>query len=107
MESEVDTSEGEGSEYDKDDFESELKNKKRQRKENKKSSNKKKKNELSAIVLPLPGDKTVAAEAFEKLTGPQKKWSLIASIRQQRRCRVFHALHLSLLTLISVSFSLL
>jgi hypothetical protein len=73
LESEVDTSEGEGSEYDKDDFESELKNKKRQRKENKKSSNKKKKKELSAIVLPLPGDKTVAAEAFEKLTGPQKK----------------------------------
>ena len=33
----------------------------------------KKKKELSAIVLPLPGDKTVAAEAFDKLTGPQKK----------------------------------
>ena len=33
----------------------------------------KKKKELSAIVLPLPGDKTVAAEAFEKLTEPQKK----------------------------------
>jgi hypothetical protein len=72
LDSEVDTSEGEGSEYDKDDYESEIKNKKRQRKENKKSSNKKKK-ELSAIVLPLPGDKTVAAEAFEKLTEPQNK----------------------------------
>ncbi len=40
--SEVDTSEGGGSEYDKDDFQAEMKNKKRQRKEeNKKSSNKK------------------------------------------------------------------
>ena len=73
VESEVDTSEGEGSEYDKDDFESELKNKKRQRKENKKSSTKKKQKELSAHVLPLPGEKTVASEAFGKLTSPQKK----------------------------------
>ena len=72
VESEVDTSEGEGSEYDKDDFESELKNKKRQRKENKKSSTKKKKQELSAHVLPSPGEKTVASEAFGKLTSPQK-----------------------------------
>jgi hypothetical protein len=71
--SDVDTSEGEGSEYDKDDFESELRNKKRQRKENQKSSTKKKKKELSTLVLPMPGEKTVASEDFGKLTGPQKQ----------------------------------
>ncbi len=77
--SDVDTSEGEGSEYDKDDFESDLRNKKRQRKENQKSSMNNKKNELSAIVLPMPGETTVASEAFAKLTEPQNK--LVASHR--------------------------
>ncbi len=54
LESEVDTIEGEGSEYDKDDFESELKNKKQQRKENKNSSNKKKRKSCPQLYCPCP-----------------------------------------------------
>jgi hypothetical protein len=71
--SDDETSEGEGSEYDKDDYESELRTNKRPRKENKKRSPKKKQKELSAHVLPLPGEKTVASEVFGKLTSPQNK----------------------------------
>ena len=54
LDSEVDTSEGEESEYDKDDFESELKNKKQQRKENKNSSNKKKRKSCPQLYCPCP-----------------------------------------------------
>jgi hypothetical protein len=46
---------------------------KRQRKENKIISTKTKTKKLSANILPFPGEKTVAAEAFQKLTGPQKQ----------------------------------
>jgi hypothetical protein len=69
---EVESSAGEGSEYDKADYNEEVQNKKRKRKENNKSSKKKKPTELSGCVLPMPGEKTVAAEAFDKLSASQK-----------------------------------
>ncbi len=69
---EGESSAGEGSEYDKADYNEEVQNKKRKRKENNKSSKKKKPNELSGCVLPMPGEKTVAAEAFDKLSASQK-----------------------------------
>jgi hypothetical protein len=71
--SEVETSDGEGSEYDKTKYIAEVRNKKRKRKENKRSSNTKKINELSGCVMPLPGDKTVAAEAYDKLSESDKQ----------------------------------
>ena len=70
--SEVETSDGEGSEFDKADYDEQVENKKRTRKENQKSSTKKKKTELSGCVLPLAGEKTVAAEAYEKLSESEK-----------------------------------
>ena len=70
--SEVETSDGEGSEYDRAEYNEEMKNKKRKRKENKTSSTKKKTN-LSGCVLPLAGEKTVAAEAYEKLSESEKQ----------------------------------
>jgi hypothetical protein len=70
---EVETSDGEGSEYDKADYNAEVKNNKRKRKESKKSSTKKKQTELSGCVLPTPGEKTVAAEAYDKLSESQKQ----------------------------------
>jgi hypothetical protein len=71
--SEVETSDGEGSEYDRADYNEDLKNKKRTRKENGKSCTKKKKTNLSGCVLPLAGEKTVAAEAYEKLSESEKR----------------------------------
>jgi hypothetical protein len=71
-EGEVESSSGEGSEYDKADYNEEVKNNKRKRKESNKSSKKKKQTELSGCVLPMPGEKTVAAEAFDKLSESQK-----------------------------------
>jgi hypothetical protein len=49
---------------------------------------KRKQKELSAIVLPLPGDKTVAAEAFQKLSGKQKK--LVADRVNRKTKKVLH-----------------
>jgi hypothetical protein len=67
----------EGSEYDRHDFEKEMKQGKRQRKttfkratkrptSNKRAKNQRK-NDLSGAVLPQSGDKSVAGEAFAKL----------------------------------------
>ncbi len=70
--SEVETSDGEGSDYDKADDDEQVENQKRKRKENQKRSTKKKKNELSGCVLPLAGEKTVAAEAYGKLSESEK-----------------------------------
>jgi hypothetical protein len=70
--SEVETSDGEGSEYDKAEYNEEVQTKKRTRKENRKSSIKKKKTKLSGCVLPVAGERTVAAEAYEKLSESEK-----------------------------------
>lgn len=69
----VASSDEEGSEYDRHDYESEVKQTKRKRKELMKKAKKPKKNELSGIILPQCGDKTVAGEAFAKLNKAQKK----------------------------------
>jgi hypothetical protein len=69
--SEVNTSDGSGSEHDKAEFNAEMRQIKRQRKNA--GKRRRKKNDLSMVVLPSPGDKTVAAEAFQKLTGEQKE----------------------------------
>jgi hypothetical protein len=70
--SEGESNDGEGSEYDKADYNEQVENKKRTRKENPKSSTKKKKTELSGCVLPLAGEKTVAVEAYAKLSESEK-----------------------------------
>ncbi len=49
--SEGETSDGEGSEYGKEDHEKEVKQRKRQRKENTKRSTKKQNNELSGLMI--------------------------------------------------------
>jgi hypothetical protein len=72
-ESEVETSDGEGSEYDRHDYDSEVKQTKRKRKELPKRAIKPNKNDLSGVILPQSGDKTVAGEAFAKLDKAQKK----------------------------------
>ncbi len=59
---------------DRADYNEEVKQNKIQRKENTKRSTQKKKQELSGMVLPQSGNKTVvAAEAFDKLNEQQKK----------------------------------
>jgi hypothetical protein len=70
--SDVETSDGEGSEYDRLEYEREVKQTKRKRKELMKKAKKPKKNDLSGIILPQSGDKTVAGEAFAKLNKAQK-----------------------------------
>jgi hypothetical protein len=71
-------SDGEGSLYDKGSDEEELnkKNKKR-RKERLTRGSKKGQKPMSGLVLPVAGDKTVAAEAFGKLNPEQQE--LVAS----------------------------
>ncbi len=77
-------SDGEGSLYDKGSNEEELiKNRKKGRKEmlargpvsGKKTQKTKKKGQkpISGLVLPVPGEKTVAAEAFGKLNPADKE----------------------------------
>jgi hypothetical protein len=77
------TSDGEGSEYDRHDYDEEMKQTKRKRKttykpgkqrqKSYKRANTKRVNELSGVKLPQTGDKTVAGEAFSKLDDAQKK----------------------------------
>jgi hypothetical protein len=77
------TSDGEGSEYDRHDYDEEMKQTKRKRKppykpgkqrpKSSKRANAKRVNELSGVILPQNGDKTVAGEAFSKLDDAQKK----------------------------------
>ncbi len=65
-------SDGEGSLYDKHSDEEELnRRKKKRRKEKRTKSLEKNKDELSRMVLPTSGKKTVAAEAFGKLDSEQ------------------------------------
>ncbi len=70
--SEVDTSDGSDSEYDKAEFNAVVIRKKRQRKDKTGRAINKRKNDLSVVVQPLPGGETVAAEAFNKLSDEQK-----------------------------------
>ncbi len=81
--SEGETSGSEGSEYDRHDYDEEMKQTKRKRKttykpakqrpKTYKRANAKRVNELSGVILPHDGDKTVAGEAFSKLDDAQKK----------------------------------
>ncbi len=64
---------------------------KKKRKENKKSSEtlknktmQKKKQDLSGLMLPQTGDKTVASEAFGKLTTKQKE-TVVESIKKKTK----------------------
>jgi hypothetical protein len=70
---EVETSDGEGSEYDRADYNEELKTQKRTRKENNKSSTKKMRTGFSGFVMPCAGETTVSAEAFAKLSESEKQ----------------------------------
>ncbi len=67
-------SDGEGSLYD-GEFEEEQANRnaKRRRKEKKTTAKRPKPHELSGLILPRDGDKTVAGEAFGKLSAQQQK----------------------------------
>ncbi len=62
---------------------------KRKRKENKKSSATKKK-ELSGCVLPLPGENTVAAEAYHKLSESDKQIVVTRLIGKPKRYFCWH-----------------
>ncbi len=66
-------SDEEGSQYDNSDYNQEVRQKRKERKEKNARRSKKKKEELSGLVLPQSGDKTVAAEAYDKLDERQKK----------------------------------
>jgi hypothetical protein len=76
---ESDTSSGEGSVYDKSSEEEEMKKNAKRRRKNKstkpleKTKQRAKPNDLSGFILPKSGDKTVAGEAFQKLSSSQKK----------------------------------
>jgi hypothetical protein len=83
--SEGETSEGEGSEFDTRDCESEIKKTKRKRKEGRTRGGNKKQKELAGVVLPQSGDKTVAGEAYAKLDHAQKKWCRTRSTRTPKR----------------------
>jgi hypothetical protein len=84
-ENEVESSDKEGSEYDRHDYDSEVKQTKRKRKELPKKAKKPKKNELSGVILPQSGDKTVAGEAFAKLNKAKKKlWRTRSTKRRSR-----------------------
>jgi hypothetical protein len=71
---EEEASDGEGSLYD-GEFEEEQANRnaKRRRKINTKPAKRAKPSELSGLILPRKGDKTVAGEAFGKLSAQQQK----------------------------------
>ncbi len=67
-------SDGEGSLYDKGSDEEELiKKRKKRRKEPVARGPKKGQKPMSGLVLPVPGEKTVAAEAFGKLNASDKE----------------------------------
>jgi hypothetical protein len=68
-----DGSDEDGSQYDNSDYNEEVRHKRKERKEQNARKSKRKKAELSGIVLPQSGDKTVAAEAYGKLDDQQKK----------------------------------
>jgi hypothetical protein len=75
---EGDTSDGEGSMYDKSSEEEEIKKNAKRRRRNKPQQSeipmkRKKPVELSGLILPQSGDKTVAGEAFQKLSAKQKQ----------------------------------
>jgi hypothetical protein len=71
--SEDEGSEDEGSQYDNTDYNAEVREKRKQRDEKTKRTTKKIRTELSDLILPECGDKTVAPEAFRKLDANQKK----------------------------------
>ena len=70
---EDDSSDENGSQYDNSDYNEEVRHKRKERKDKNARKSKKTKAELSGIVLPQSGDKTVAAEAYGKLDDQQKK----------------------------------
>jgi hypothetical protein len=92
-------SDGEGSVYDKGSDEEELnKKRKKRRKEvlargsvsggKNKKKNKKGQKPISGLVLPTPGEKTVAAEAFDKLNTADK--DLVAQNINRKTKKVLH-----------------
>ncbi len=102
--SKEDTSEGsEGSEYDRDDFDKEMKQTKRKSKTTFKRGGKRPKcykrgskkhaNDMSGVVLPQSGDKTVAGEAYAKLDIAQKQ--LVSDKVNKQTKQVCHFTHLS------------
>ncbi len=76
---EGDTSSGEGSVYDKSSEEEEMRKIAKRRRRNNSNKPLEKTNkpakamDLSGLILPKSGDKTVSGEAFEKLSSSQKK----------------------------------
>ncbi len=84
--SDGDTSDGEGSEYDTRDYESEVKNTKRKRKESPKRAPTNKTKELYGVVLPQSGDKTVAGEAY---ASHKKNWCRTRSTSRPNRFGIF------------------
>ena len=62
-----------------------------ERAEKRKRTTKKKKKELSDVILPESGDKTVAAEAFHKLDANQKQLVADKVNRQTKKVSAFHS----------------
>jgi hypothetical protein len=94
----------EGSEYDRHDFEKDMKQTKRKSKTTFKQGGKRQKcykrgskkpsNDMSGVVLPQSGDKSVAGEAYAKLDVAQKQ--LVSEKVNKQTKQVQHCTHLSL-----------
>ncbi len=103
--SEGDTSGSEGSEYDRHDYDQEVKQTNRKRKTtykrakkrptNYKRAKKQSTNDLSGVILPQSGDKTVAGEAFDKLDSAQQKLVKDKVNKKTKQASTFYV-HLSL-----------
>jgi hypothetical protein len=87
--SEEEGSEDEGSQYDNTDFNAEVRQKRKDRDRKTKRITKKKRMELSDVILPESGDKTVAAEAFHKLDANQKQLVAHKVNRQTKKVTAF------------------
>jgi hypothetical protein len=93
----------EGSEYDRHDFEKDMKQTKRKSKTTFKQGGKRQKcykrgskkpsNDMSGVVLPQSGDKSVAGEAYAKLDVAQKQ--LVSEKVNKQTKQVQHCTHLS------------
>jgi hypothetical protein len=102
-------SDGEGSLYDKGSDEEELnKNRKKRRKEmlargpvpgeKTQKKNKKGQKPMAGLVLPVHGEKTVAAEAFGKMTPTEKE--LVAHNINRKTKKVVHIFTINYFTLV-------
>ncbi len=87
-----DGSDDEGSQCDNTDYNAEVRQKRKERDGKTKRTTKNKRMELSDVILPESGYKTVAAEAFHKLDANQKQLVADKVNRQTKKVPAFYSL---------------